>query len=145
MTIDLQSQATDGTHGAIWEALPAIEYLLHHLEKLKESIPKPKRRIREFVMNSWSLLQKYYNLTDKNHGILHLSEFISPQPTPPPPPKKRRRLRRTQSSSIAQQLNTAQPLMSNSLHKALVRSLRQGKAVPEIQTSCTSRSRKNGG
>lgn len=84
MTIDLQSQATDGTHGAIWEALPAIEYLLHHLEKLKESIPKPKQRIRECVMNSWSLLQKYYNPTDKNHGILHLSELF-----PPNPPKKK--------------------------------------------------------
>jgi hypothetical protein len=52
LTIDLQSQATDGTHGAIWEALPAIEYLLRHLERLKEATPKQKRRIRECVMNS---------------------------------------------------------------------------------------------
>ena len=58
LTIDLQSQAADGTHGAIWEALPAIEYLLRHLERLKESIPKQKRRVRECVMNSWALLAK---------------------------------------------------------------------------------------
>jgi hypothetical protein len=78
LTIDLQSQATDGTHGAIWEALPAIEYLLRHLEKLKASIPKQKRRIRECVMNSWSLLQKYYNLTDKNHGIYACATLLNP-------------------------------------------------------------------
>jgi hypothetical protein len=29
------------------EALPAMEYLLHHLETLKESVPKQKKRIRE--------------------------------------------------------------------------------------------------
>src|SRR5271154_5510103 len=78
LTIDLQSQPTDGTHGAIWEALPAIEYLLRHLERLKESALKQKRRIRECVMNSWSLLQKYYNLTDKNHGIYACATLLNP-------------------------------------------------------------------
>ena len=78
LTIDLQSQAVDGTHGAIWEALPAIEYLLRHLEKLKESVPKQKRRIRECVMNLWALLQKYYNLTDKNHGIYACATLLNP-------------------------------------------------------------------
>jgi hypothetical protein len=57
MTIDLQNQTDNGTHRAIWEALPAIEYLLRHLERLKESVPKKQTRIRECVMNSWSLLQ----------------------------------------------------------------------------------------
>ena len=56
LTIDLQSQATDGTHRAIWEALPAIKYLLRYLEKLKGSILKQKQRIREYIINSWSLL-----------------------------------------------------------------------------------------
>jgi hypothetical protein len=78
LTIDLQSQAADGTHGAIWEALPAIEYLLRHLERLKESTPKQKRRIRECIMNSWSVLQKYYSLTDKNHGIYACATLLNP-------------------------------------------------------------------
>jgi hypothetical protein len=78
LTIDLQSQATDGTHGAIWEALPAIEYLLRHLKRLKDEAPKPKRRIRECIVNSWSLLQKYYDLTGKNHSIYACATLLNP-------------------------------------------------------------------
>ena len=29
-------------------------------------------------MNSWSLLQKYYNLTDKNHGIYACATLLNP-------------------------------------------------------------------
>jgi hAT family C-terminal dimerisation region len=78
LTIELQSQAVTGNHGAIWEALPAIEYLLRHLEGLKESVPKHKKRIRESVMNSWSKLQEYYNLTDRNHSIYACATLLNP-------------------------------------------------------------------
>jgi len=76
-TIDLQSQTANGTHRAIWEDLPAIEYLLRHLERLKESVPKKQTRIRECVMNSWSLLQNT-SLTDKNHGIYICATPLNP-------------------------------------------------------------------
>lgn len=35
LTIRLESRAVQATHGALWEALPAIELLLEHLEKMK--------------------------------------------------------------------------------------------------------------
>jgi hypothetical protein len=42
------------------------------------SVPKQKRRIREYVMNSWALLQKYYNLTDKSHSIYAYAILLNP-------------------------------------------------------------------
>ena len=36
----LQGKAKLGHHGAIWEALPAMEYLLRHLEELKSRTPQ---------------------------------------------------------------------------------------------------------
>src|SRR5256885_3902292 len=36
-TKQLEGHAADGHHGAIWEALPAMEYLLRHLEHLKQT------------------------------------------------------------------------------------------------------------
>jgi len=35
LTMRFQSKATDVTHGPVWEALPAIELLLEHLETMK--------------------------------------------------------------------------------------------------------------
>ena len=35
LTIRLESRAVQATHGALWEALPAIELLLEHLENMK--------------------------------------------------------------------------------------------------------------
>jgi hypothetical protein len=44
-TKQLEGHAADGHHGAIWEALPAMEYLLRHLEYLKQTVPKRDTRI----------------------------------------------------------------------------------------------------
>ena len=46
-TLDLQSKAKQGRHGAIWEALPAMEGLLGHLEHLKVTVPTSNKRLRE--------------------------------------------------------------------------------------------------
>jgi predicted glycosyltransferase involved in capsule biosynthesis len=56
----LQGHAAEGHHGAIWEALPAMEYLLRHLEKLKSTISKRDTRLWECVNNSWAKLDGYY-------------------------------------------------------------------------------------
>ena len=77
-TLDLQSQASNGTHGAIWEALPAIEFLLQHLEQLKQSIPASDYRIRECVLNAWSKLRHYYDLTDSSHHIYAAATLLNP-------------------------------------------------------------------
>jgi hypothetical protein len=37
-TLHLQGKARFGHHGAIWEALPAIKYLLRHLKRTKAAI-----------------------------------------------------------------------------------------------------------
>jgi hypothetical protein len=51
-------------HGAIWEALPAMEHLLRHLEHLKQTVSKQDTRIWECINNSWAKLNEYYSLTD---------------------------------------------------------------------------------
>jgi hypothetical protein len=68
-TKQLEGHAANGHHGAIWEALPVMEHLLRHLERLKKTIPKRDTRIWECVNNSWATLDKYYNLTDQNHSV----------------------------------------------------------------------------
>jgi hypothetical protein len=77
-TLDLESKATFGSHGTIWEALPAMEFLLHHLETLKDTVPASNKRIRECILNSWSVMRKYYDLTDKSHSIYAAATLLNP-------------------------------------------------------------------
>lgn len=72
----LQGQATAGHHGAIWEALPALELLLTHLEKLKTEVSHP--RIVECVNNAWAKLKKYNDLTDSSHSIYAAATLFNP-------------------------------------------------------------------
>ena len=56
-----------------------MEGIFGHLEGLKITVLTSNKRLREAVMNSWSKLQEYYNLTDSSYSIytaatlLHLS------------------------------------------------------------------------
>src|SRR5271170_1255854 len=68
-TLELQGQAKTAQHGVIWEALPAMEGLLEHLEMLKTTVPKTNKPLREAVNNAWVKLREYYDLTDNSHGI----------------------------------------------------------------------------
>ncbi len=77
-TLDLESQATFGTHGAIQEALPPIEFLLTHLETLKQTLPTLKKRIRECVLNSQVLIRKYYDISDQSHSIYAAATLLNP-------------------------------------------------------------------
>jgi hypothetical protein len=77
-TLDLQGKAKQASHGAIWEALPAMEGILGHLEKLKTSIPKSNKPLTEAVMNSWSKLRKYYELTDNSHSVYAAATLFYP-------------------------------------------------------------------
>jgi hypothetical protein len=78
VTKQLEGHAADGHHGAIWEALPIMEYLLKHLERLKQSIPRRDIRIWECVNNSWAKLDEYYHLTDKNHAVYAAATLLHP-------------------------------------------------------------------
>jgi hypothetical protein len=72
----LQGQATKGHHGAIWEALPALELLLTHLEKLKSEVSHPQ--LIESVNNAWAKLKKYNDLTDFSHSIYAAATLLNP-------------------------------------------------------------------
>jgi hypothetical protein len=74
----LQGKAKFGHHGAIWEALPAMEYLLAHRERLKARTPQSEPRLWECVNNAWSKMTKYYTLTDKSHQIYATATFLDP-------------------------------------------------------------------
>jgi len=52
-TLELQGQAKTAQYWVIWEALPAIEGLLGYLEKLKVTVPKTNKPLREAVNNAW--------------------------------------------------------------------------------------------
>ena len=79
LTISLQLQATYGHHGAIWEALSALEYLMTHLKTLKKTVPKSQRHVIECVNNDWQLCRKYYNLTDECYPIYAAATFLNPR------------------------------------------------------------------
>jgi hypothetical protein len=55
-----------------------MEFLLHHLEDLKQSILVSDRRVRECVLNAWSKLRHYYDLTDFNHHIYTAATLLNP-------------------------------------------------------------------
>jgi hypothetical protein len=77
-TKHLEGHAADGHHGAIWEALPAMEYLLRHLEHLKQTVSKRDTRIWEYINNSWAKLNEYYQLTDNNHAVYAAATLLHP-------------------------------------------------------------------
>ncbi len=63
ITKRLEGNAVEGHHGSIWEALPAVELLLQHLERLKE-IYKNNSYLATSVNLAWVKLEEYYRLMD---------------------------------------------------------------------------------
>ena len=76
----LQSRASDGTHGAAWEAYPSCEFLLQHILAKKqeyehdyepdddpenaEEVTWHRKHIRTCINNCWGKLDEYYQLLD---------------------------------------------------------------------------------
>ena len=58
----LEGNAKDAHHGSIWEALPAVELLLMHLEELKKV--HRTGHIATSVNLAWTKLEEYYQLMD---------------------------------------------------------------------------------
>jgi len=74
----LQGRATQGHHGAIWEALPALELLLAHLEEAKAECPVSNPRLKESINNAWTKLKEYNNLTDNSHSVYAAATLLNP-------------------------------------------------------------------
>ena len=62
-TNHLQGKSNGGTYGFLWECLPAIEWLLMTLEKIKDD-RGIEDRIGLSANNAWNKMKKYYEITD---------------------------------------------------------------------------------
>jgi hAT family C-terminal dimerisation region len=79
----LEGQATNGHHGAIWEALPALSILLERMESgISEtqigSTRSGSSPLAIAYQNAWEKLRKYYELTDLAHGIYGAAVLLHP-------------------------------------------------------------------
>lgn len=65
LTLRMESRARDGNCGSIWEILPSMEILLHHLEAAKQEYEHSGyNHITTCINNAWNILDKYYSLTE---------------------------------------------------------------------------------
>ena len=65
ITETLEGNATNGSHGALQEWLPAVDFLLHYLEiKKKEQEFKEDTYFKAYVELGQAKLDKYYNLSN---------------------------------------------------------------------------------
>ena len=100
----LEGHGSTGSHGVVWEVLPALELLLSHVESKRTELsteqapnshqPPPRPRRRDTVQptqlesspqpllvcyqNAWELLTKYNSLTDNNHEIYAAATLLNP-------------------------------------------------------------------
>jgi hypothetical protein len=71
ITLRIQRYASQGSHGVIWEVLPAFEWLLSHVEKQAAALNRVQRGRQQNPLltsyqNAWEVLQKYNNITDEH-------------------------------------------------------------------------------
>jgi hypothetical protein len=81
-TKSLQSSATTGRYGSIWEWLPTVEYLLRHLESVLESWQAKYGKDNAMAVaaqNAWQKLNKWYISTDEAYTIYAASTLLSPR------------------------------------------------------------------
>src|SRR5271170_2849274 len=64
ITKRLEGEAVDGHHGSVWEGLPAIEFLIDHLDKMKIYTQKTSPKIATGVNLAWAKLDEYYKKLD---------------------------------------------------------------------------------
>jgi hAT family C-terminal dimerisation region len=98
ITLRLEGNPITGSHGAIWEALPALDLLLQHVETKRETLRQqrsqrstpPSRNRRQIphtpdisplevaYQNAWEKLRKYYRKTDDNFEIYAAATLLNP-------------------------------------------------------------------
>ena len=88
----LKGNLIKGSYGAVWEALPALDFLMKTLEEkrqqlreLREQNGRASRRaisdatpLEICYQNAWLKLQKYNNLTDESHEIYAAATLLNP-------------------------------------------------------------------
>lgn len=80
-TKDLQSSATEGHHGSVWEWLPTIEGLLKYCkERLDDFQTKysPKHPMTVAMQNAWQKLDVYWRLSDKAETVYAAATLLAP-------------------------------------------------------------------
>jgi len=95
VTMRLQGQGDVGTHGVIWEVLPALDYLLEYCEtkmnelaaQVIEETPNTRNNRRHIphvnplqiaYQNAWEKLRKYNDLTDEAYEIYAAGALLNP-------------------------------------------------------------------
>lgn len=81
ITLRLEGHAQAGHHGAIWEALPSLEYLLSKLEAGKEALVAAGQGTSPLAVchqMAWDKLREYYDLTDNSHQIYAAATLLNP-------------------------------------------------------------------
>jgi hypothetical protein len=78
-SLNVQSTADDGQHGALHEVLTTMDYLLSHLEEAKKRLDDPKivTHFKASVNLGWKKLDYYYNLSDDTPAY-RLAIFLHP-------------------------------------------------------------------
>jgi hypothetical protein len=67
----------------IWEALPALEYLLRLMEAGMNALMPTSKKVNPSPLaicyqNSWQVLSKYNQLTDDTHEIYAAATLLNP-------------------------------------------------------------------
>jgi hypothetical protein len=79
VTKELEGQPYHGNRGSIWEVLPSMEYLLEHLEAMKERYEyHPDIHFRTNINLGWSKIDEYYNRTKESPAYV-ASLVLHPQ------------------------------------------------------------------
>jgi len=78
LTVLLQSHAGKGQHGSVWETLPALELLLHHVEQCKARVTDQETSLAISLNNCWQVLRKYYTDTDNNYEVYANATLLNP-------------------------------------------------------------------
>jgi hypothetical protein len=89
ITQRLQGHSTNGSHGVIWEALPALDMLLTGVERQISALNQQESaRLRRNTLstnpllicyqNAWEVLSEYNDLTDKSYGIYAAATLLNP-------------------------------------------------------------------
>jgi hypothetical protein len=76
LTVLLQSHATNGSHGSVWETLPALE-LLGHVEQAKAQLTEEDTPLAISMNNCWLKLRKHYSETDGNYEIYVIATLLN--------------------------------------------------------------------